>query len=206
MMPDVHEVYWASMAQVCAGELGEALGSLSDYAADVAVYSHRASRAWIMDRVAAQVFAAGPGRVLLAHSLGSVIALDLVLLWLAQGRFTGPRDTWPIAGLITIGSPLGCTSGLGGLDAALQRKRECLASPKPPKGWQWRNIADPQDIVVCGLYIGSTPSLSDHDGYRHLGVEQLPDVDTGGLCSSHTGYWTDPVVISAVYAMMSEGE
>ncbi len=202
--PQITELHWASLAQELAGASGELLGALSDYAADVAVYAMAGPRAQILRHVEAQILSAGPGCVLFAHSLGSVIAIDLVIQWLSEGKISDgvPRDQWPISSLMTIGSPLACAVPTDRLRAALHRDWAAPSVPEAPAHWVWINAADPHDIVVTGANFGWVPRLDEFEGYRHLGVTQLPDLDTGGFFDSHTGYWIDPVVIAQLFSLM----
>lgn len=214
--PDVTEILYASLLQRCArasglsGRLPGVPAALEDYALDVVVYAGRGCRELVMTRVSAQIHSAGPGRVLLAHSLGSVVAIDLLMDWLRSGAISSakPRHQWPIAGLVTIGSPLGIdvpfASGAGFLDRAAAAQ----GVPGAPPDFRWINIADPQDVVVTGARLGKTPDLSDTDyahgypGYACLGCEQWPDIDCGGYLDSHGGYWHHPTTAQACLTLM----
>jgi hypothetical protein len=200
--PDAVEVYWASMAQTLAAGFGRLLGVISDYAVDVAVYGRRDYRERIQAHVGAQITAAGAGRVLVAHSLGSVIALDLCMAWLCAGRFRRPRAEWPVAGLVTLGSPLGLQGEVGPVDEWLNRGDAAALMPYGfPAGFRWVNFADRNDPVVTGTRLGEAPNFETIEGYQRLGVEQRM-IDCGGLLDSHTSYLEDPEVISTIHLMM----
>lgn len=210
---DLTEVIWAGLAQKLSPPLDAIpdVGELvADYLVDVVTYAR--NRREIMTHCEAQVFAAGPGMPLLAHSLGSVIAVDLVTKWVIEGRFDGRPETWPIRGLVTIGSPLGIDvpliDALGFTDradllAALGDDAE-IAAP-----WRWINLTDPNDVVVQGelwdaVRSRPSPRLDALAGYKRLRVEHLPDIDTGGLISAHGGYWTHTAVAQAMLELLTQ--
>lgn len=201
--PKVTELHWATLAQELAGASGHVLGSVSDYAVDVALFGLRGARDQILNHVERQIIAAGPGCVLLAHSLGTLIAIRLLIKWLIAGKISAriPRDQWPIASLITIGSPLAARVP-SKLASILHHHELALTAPKPPPQWVIMNGADRHDVVVTGTDIGVIPRLDEIEGYRHLGFVQLPELDTGGFFSSHTGYWVDPIVIAQLFSLM----
>jgi len=211
---DVREVIWAGLAQSLAVDvswLPRGLGVLYDYAIDVAIYA--AHREAIKRHVAEQLLAAGPC-VVLAHSLGSVVMLDLVTEWVESGAIAAdvPRELWPVLGLVTIGSPLGGDVPFAAHLGFRDRDRtlaDLVVAGGVPSGFRWVNVADRDDPVVqCSLprlvFNAPPPNLSDaarFPGFERLGVVQLPDIDTGGLFASHAGYWTHPTTVSAVVSM-----
>jgi len=210
---EIDEVIWAGLAQKLApplSSLPDVAKMVVDYLVDVVTYAR--NRREIMMHCEAQVLSLGPGRPMIAHSLGSVIAIDLVTKWLIEGRFAGAPETWPIAGLVTIGSPLGIDvpliDALGFTDRAdvLAALPEELALERP---WRWISITDPNDVVVQGeLWDAVTgrrsPRLEAHEGYRRLGVDHLPDIDTGGIISAHGGYWTHASVAQAMLELLTQ--
>lgn len=209
---EIDEVIWAGLAQKLApplSSLPDVAEMVADYLVDVVTYAR--NRREIMLHCEAQVLALGPGRPMLAHSLGSVIAIDLVTKWLIEGRFDGNPERWPIRGLLTIGSPLGIDvpllDGLGFTDRAtvLAALPEELAPERP---WRWINLTDASDVVVQGelwdaVRSRPTPRLDALAGYKRLRVEQL-DIDTGGLISAHGGYWTHTAVAQAMLELLTQ--
>ncbi|MFI1383771.1 trypsin-like peptidase domain-containing protein [Embleya sp. NPDC020886] len=113
---------------------------------DVAAYLDRDdTREAVLDQVLAGLPGAGP-LVLVAHSLGTVVAMDLLTR-------LGPQV--PVAGLITVGSPLG-------MDTVYSRLRGGGAH-LPPIAGPWFNAWCPTDPVAIGC-----PLADDWSG---LGAE-----------------------------------
>ncbi|WP_439677484.1 trypsin-like peptidase domain-containing protein [Embleya sp. MST-111070] len=100
---------------------------------DVAAYLDQDdTRTAVLDQVLAGMPADGPV-VLVAHSLGTVVAMDLLTR-------LGPAV--PVAGLITVGSPLG-------MDTVYSRLR--IGGPHlPPIAGPWFNAWCPTDPVAIG--------------------------------------------------------
>jgi hypothetical protein len=88
----------------------------------------------VLDRVREALAAASP-RVLIGHSLGSVVALEAVCTIEHHGVDT----------LVTLGSPLGLRSIQNGLSQATVERRPGL----PPGVRRWVNVYDPGDPVTC---------------------------------------------------------
>ncbi len=214
---DVKAAYWATVAQALWGEqrLPSVLGVAEDYLADV--WTYLTNPAPIKARVRAELERCGRGRIVLAHSLGSVVCLDLLLdeleRGLVGGPLAGPMDEWLMAGLVTIGSPLGIKLGdaLSIIDGIMpdvvaaaftNRAARALTLPAPPASWQWSNLADPDDLVSGGL-TRRTTDLEALPGFRRLRVEQRPDISTGGILSAHAGMWSDAVVHHECFDMIS---
>jgi len=187
--PDTREIYYASLMQDLAGPLGK-LGAVGDYASDLKTYSSPTNREKILDHIEAQILAAGRGRVLIAHSLGSVAAFDLCCAWLCAGEFQKPREQWPCSSLVTLGSPLGLPPAPGPLDEWLNRGEAAALMPCAfPAEFRWLNFADKDDVVVTGAKLGVVPNFEDIEGYKYIapGLSQRPSVDTGGRFTSHVG-------------------
>lgn len=200
--PDVQAVAWASAAQANAPpSLLDGLpfvGWFKDYLDDVITYL--ANPEPIRSRVRSELArCGGPGRVVLAHSLGTVILFDLVLEALDKDA------PLPCSGLVTIGSPLGVEldlvlEDLGDklppevLQAFTDRSERARWVQPPPAGWSWVNLVDPDDVVTTGIKLFNPPDLGDFAGYSRMGVEHRPDIQTGNLLSAHGGYWDSEVV------------
>jgi hypothetical protein len=99
-------------------------------------------RATIRDHIAA-VIAADTTDVVIAHSLGSVVAYET--LW--------ANPDLHIDTLVTLGSPLAIPHAVfPRLEPAPQEKRGC----RPPGVRRWINLADPGDIVAIPIHgVGS---------------------------------------------------
>jgi hypothetical protein len=207
-IPSVTEVRWASLAQRLTDEtlrggairyaagladgvisaaalaitvLGSAMGTVADYVADVLVYAEPASRAIILAHVGQQIDE-HPGCVLVAHSLGSVIALDLIVQRLRAGQ------TCPVAALVTVGSPLAIDVPLIPGDAYQDRARHL-----PPGLPSWVDYYDQDDPIVSGSIWSDAPAQNlRRAGYPCPSLR----VDTGAFVGSHLGY-LDHLVIAA---------
>lgn len=151
------ELYWADMAS-------------GGYISDVLDY-HGAMRKRVAYHIAQEINSLRP-RVVLAHSLGSVVMLDVI-------RWHGVR----FGHLITIGSPLAnslysdCRSGL------------------PFGALSWLNIYAEADVVAYPNLWSATPGdlLSSIDEFKRLGVRDEV-IDGGGAFVAHSCYWSHPIV------------
>ncbi len=129
-------------------------------------------RAEARGRLAARI---GPEtRVVVAHSLGSVVAYETLC---QEGR-----PDWDVRMLVTLGSPLGM--GALVLDR-LQPRAEGRKGVWPKAVREWTNISDATDIVavvreLCPLF---GPQLTDvvvHNGtHMHDATRYLTAVETG---------------------------
>lgn len=100
-----------------------------------------------VDGRAEQVIAGG-GRVVIGHSLGSVVAFE----------FVRQHPGYQVDLLLTLGSPLG-----------LHTVRALMPAPGygaeriPPSVTRWVNVRDPRDPVACaGALTGCWPGIADH--------------------------------------------
>jgi len=111
--------------------------ALKTEAPDLHRYKHeRATREAVQERLREQLRTAHAGGrqiMLIAHSMGSIIAYDVLAA--AGRRMPGLR----IAHLVTVGSPLGLAP-VKEIVAAPLRVPECVA--------RWSNLADPRDHVA----------------------------------------------------------
>ena len=174
--------------------------SLVDLIADVIAYSGDGCAP--IKLAVRRVIEAHPGCVLVGHSMGTVISIDVLTDMIAEGLFKGPRETWPTSALETCGSPLGINvpvlSGIGYLDRA---RRLARLGTLPP-GFIWRDHVDRDDPVASGSIWNDVRhnNLEHFPGYKDLGVNTL-DVDTGGLCGSHNGYYENVQVAQVVLGL-----
>ncbi|MBM7169450.1 antibiotic ABC transporter ATP-binding protein [Streptomyces sp. G44] len=120
-------------------------------------------------------------RVLVAHSLGSVVAYEL----LCDEALREAHPEWQISSLITLGSPL----GLRGLvfDRLIPAPHRETGS-WPPRIRRWTNVADRGDIVALVKRLAPRfgPEVADHE------------VDNGAEMHSMSRYLTAPVTGRAV--------
>ena len=131
-----------------------------------------------------------PPLYLVAHSLGTVYALDVVnelIRTRPHGVFDRDRrKTWPVQGLVTLGSPLGLS---------MFSRGRALAPFGPGRKWfRWFNYWCRTDPVVSGSFYGQPvdgyaiaerfPRAAGwivHDRVLDPGVAWLP---------AHSAYWS----------------
>lgn len=152
--------------------LGELVGDLLDLLVDVPLYMS-ASGVGVRARVQS-VIAAHPGCIVVGHSLGSVVAADV----LSEAYF-GPGAALDVAGLVTVGSPL----NLLGL-------RVAMTGPFP---FTWENHHYPDDPICFGS--------NGLDGDKFPGVENCPLNKDEGFGIAHQHYWSSTVIANSVYRM-----
>jgi hypothetical protein len=150
-------------------------------------------------------YQAGNPCYLVAHSLGSIYAFD-VLNELIQETDLFDREhrsSWPVQGLLTIGSPI----GLG----MFRKNRAALSKMGPgTKLLRWKNCWDRNDPVVSGAIFGSTingfqiaEKYQSQDKELGWFVKDVP-VNTGKLwLASHVAYWDLPEVGDILVEMMA---
>lgn len=143
------------------------------------------------------IFDAGNPCYLVAHSLGSIYAFDVLNQLIADGGYfdRSSRKTWPVQGLLTIGSPIG-------LDMFRITGRNKIANFGAGDKWfRWLNIWDHNDPVVSGNIFGQFFSqYKIAESFLSADPEQgwvIRDIaaDTGkAWLMAHTAYWNSPVV------------
>ncbi len=136
--------------------------------------------------------------LLIAHSMGSIIAYDVMTRY--------PERCAHIQKFVTIGSPLGLPFILGKLAQGMpERERigDKLRTPSSFKG-QWLNYSDPEDIIAFDQ------QLSDDYAANELGVkaEDYPifnDYLDGAERNTHKsyGYLRSPEVATLVHEFLS---
>jgi len=121
-----------------------------------------------------------PGCIVVGHSLGSVIAADI----LREAQDTDNFSSLPVSGLITLGSPL----NLLGL-----RRPMASALPFP---FRWYNLWYPTDPVTLGKALSLT---------RFPGVTNRKLSAGESFVVAHTSYWSSVVVANVVYQLSVKG-
>jgi len=170
----------------------------------------------IKDRFKARIMASYDRQeplFIVAHSLGTIYAFDAVNDLMKQdGLFQwNRRDTRPVQGLMTLGSPI--AFDLFGrdwrsmTDLAPQGKKVNSASRPFP----WVNFWDPTDPIVSGSLAGLP---SDAKQFTRKFRERPYDVGwdvrsratvTGlGHLEAHTAYWKDTFVGISLRSMMAK--
>ena len=118
---------------------------------DVWIYLERRVVRQTINAIVEPAFKTNLPVVVIAHSLGSIVAYDIIC----------KRSSGTIPQLITVGSPLG-----------LRISREALAPIKhPPLVGRWFNARDTRDVVALyplkGQYFDIDPAVTDHSEVRN---------------------------------------
>lgn len=182
--------------------------SLFDIVGDVLIARRdgpvaRAIRKGIRDVIMAS-YDEGRPLYIVAHSLGSLYAFDVIQeLMATQGLFArDQRRTWPVQGLVTIGSPIGL--GLFG------GKRPLHPLGEGRKFFRWHNFWSRTDPVVSGSFYGDPgagyqiverfQTAAPKEGW----IVQDHVVDTGfAWLLAHTSYWSSPEVGDALVHLIT---
>lgn len=143
-----------------------------------------------------KIYGAGNSCYIIAHSLGSIYAFDVVNELIAEDNLfdRNSRKTWPVQGLMTLGSPIGLgmfKKGRGSISALGQGS----------KLFRWKNYWDRNDPIVSGNIFGKRISgFEIAEKYMNGAPDQgwfVKDiaVDTGkSWLLAHTAYWEDAKV------------
>ncbi|HTM57806.1 MAG TPA: hypothetical protein VL123_05265 [Candidatus Udaeobacter sp.] len=197
---------------------------LVEYVGDVAAYvsSHTVSRFAevrhqiheIAMSVARPVYAArGPGGreplydrlVVVGHSLGSVVAYDMLNAIILEDRLKGlPYDAaHRTEMLLTFGSPLEKTAYLFRTQRPRAAEvREALAAAVQPmiqnyvsRPRFWVNLHSPNDIISGHLRFYDAEDPPEGGSRR---VENIVDPDADQPLLAHNQYWTNPLLASVL--------
>lgn len=152
-----------------------------------------------------QIFAEESPCYIVAHSLGSIYAFDVINELIKDNRFfdRDSRRTWPVQGLITLGSPIGL---------AMFKKRRTKVQPlgEGNKFLRWINYWDRTDPVVSGKIFGQNlTGLEIAEKYRTESPKQgwvIRDrpVDTGKTwLMAHVAYWENPMVGDGLFELVT---
>jgi hypothetical protein len=149
---------------------------------DVHRYLRNPGIGTVIDDGVRQAFTAGEESVVVAHSLGSVIAYNMM-------KREGGRHQWKVPALITVGSPL----GVGAIALALSPigRPTCLGD--------WYNAYDNQDVVALHpldrKHFPVTPDIENYDKVEN------PTPNKHGI----TGYLADPVIACRIRDALLDG-
>jgi len=152
-------------------------------------------RQGLVDRIR-KIHEEGHPLYVVAHSLGSVYAFDAVnqLIGTAGYFSRDERKTWPVQGLVTIGSPLG-------LSMFRRSRVQSLGAGTKSKFLRWINYWDRTDPVVSGSFYGKPDQgytiverfASEDPKSGWLIQDRVADVGKAWL-AAHVGYWSHPAV------------
>ncbi len=184
--------------------------NIIDLVGDVVLSLQNGSAAHaIRERLRSQIletFEQGNPCYLVAHSLGSIYAFDVVNELIAQPDIfiRSSRKSWPVQGLMTLGSPIG-------LDMFSARGRQKVTEFGEGNKWfRWVNMWDRTDPVVSGNIFGSQLEKYDvAEKYQTNSTTQgwvIRDnaVDTGKVwLMAHTAYWDHAIVGDALVELVA---
>ncbi|MFF5922721.1 hypothetical protein ACFY8C_31025 [Streptomyces flavochromogenes] len=129
-----------------------------------------------------EAFTAGEESVVVAHSLGSVVAYNMM-------KREGKRRQWTVPALVTVGSPLGVNAICRLLNPI--GRPDCLGD--------WYNAYDKHDVVALhpldGTYFPVTPGIENYDRVKN------PTSNKHGI----SGYLGDPVVAVRIRDALLDG-
>jgi hypothetical protein len=151
-------------------------GSIALFTKDVYQYLKNSGTRDAIEMGVRKAFSATPA-VVVAHSLGSVVAYNLL-------RREGAAQGWNVPLLVTVGCPLGVTA-----------IRKWLAPNKHPEcAGHWFNAMDSRDIVALH------PLDASHGWDISPGIENKTDVNNQ-TSNRHgiSGYLGDPVIAKRIY-------
>lgn len=152
-----------------------------DYALDLPLYLGNAYGRQIRAKVAKEIRSAAKqaeGVVVVGHSLGSLIAHDVVAKLLAQ------RNPPAIKALVTMGSPLEWVEGLR------KEQKDAPVIPPLPPSLKWLNFYNKIDPVPLKKKLSTTifPGVENIETVVPAGKERI----------AHSAYWTDNVVAGRI--------
>lgn len=158
--------------------------SLSLATNDVYQYLYNQALADRIRKGVAAAIPAGEPAVVVAHSLGTVVAYDLL-------RKSGSEQGWNVPLFVTLGSPLGVTAVKAAMDKPLSFPACALA---------WFNAMDPDDVVA--LY----PLDATHFGI-HPPVDNKTDVvNRTGNQHGIDGYLDDAEVAQRIHDALAAAQ
>ena len=197
---------------------GKALETVIDLVGDVVTAAKNTSTAQkIRNQLRKEIlksYAKGRQLLLVAHSLGTVYSLDAITELIDDGRhFKGDKiDTWPVQGLVTMGSPLGL--GLEFAGVKVFEKRAIRSVPGAGFAiFPWHNYYNPLDPIVSGSVFGVPTAVEGSQGpvERRYGPDLLNTnwklkghaVTSGQQwLFAHVQYWTNPSIGDRIIDML----
>lgn len=189
---------------------GKALKTFIDLAGDVVIAAKNTStahqiRKGLRNKIL-ESYRGGHQLVVVAHSLGTVYALDVINELIRDKRyFKGDdRQTWPVQGLVTMGSPLGLGLDFAGIKIFEMRTISSIADAQYSL-FPWHNYFNRLDPIVSGSIFGSPVVVDGARGpveLRYGAVVQASNwLLQGHVVGSgqqwllaHVEYWDNPTI------------
>jgi hypothetical protein len=187
---------------------GHILQTTADLISDVVITASGGVTAKkILREIKDKIMSYHPGQriIMLAHSLGSVYALQAINELINEGYFdSNNRYSWPVFSLVTIGSPLGLTIKLpGGLEIFPHFPLQKVASNFSSGTFRWHNLYHSSDPIVTGQIFGSYDRATHKSSpleRRYLNSAGTSNwlirhyhIGTGERwLLAHIAYWNDP--------------
>lgn len=190
--------------------IGKALDKLIDLAGDVVTAAKNTStahkiRKGLRDSIL-ESYRSRNQLVIVSHSLGTIYALDVINELIARKNyFKGDNyNSWPVQGLITMGSPLGLALEIAGIKIFEKRTINNIADAEFAL-FPWHNYFNRLDPVVSGNIFGTPVDVDGARGPVELrygpsiqGANWLLQghVVTSGQqwLLAHTAYWNNPAI------------
>lgn len=143
---------------------------------------------------------------MVAHSLGSIYTFDVLNRLMRDDQYfdRASRKTWPVQGLITLGSPIG-------LEMFQVPGRKSVAYLGAGHKWfRWHNYYDLTDPIVSGKIFGQQLQgyiIAENflkQSLKQGWVIRDRQVDTGkGWLMAHVAYWENPIVGDGLVDMIT---
>ncbi len=134
-----------------------------------------------------EYYKAGNPLYIVAHSLGTVYSFDAVNELMADKKLFKPNDrkTWPVQGLVTLGSPLGL---------AMFKRTGVRKLGKGKYQFRWTNVLSRTDPVVTGSLYGKPmkgyTAVEKYTKKANNWFIMDKVVDTGSVwLIAHVDYW-----------------
>ena len=197
---------------------GKALKTVIDLVGDVVIAAENTSTAHLIRQglrhAILDSYNAGHPCVVVAHSLGTVYSLDVVNELMGEASYFHGDDltSWPVQGLITMGSPLGLDIDLLGINIFEQRTLHDLSGAEYSL-FPWQNYYNRTDPVVSGRIFGAPANTDGAKGPLELrygpSIQGMNWLLQGHVVTSgrqwlmaHTAYWNNPAVADRIFNML----
>ncbi len=221
---DINDRAQSAVKQVLAGLTGNVItgwivSTATDLVGDVAVAliegdAYKEITAGFKQRIL-ESYNAGEPLYIISHSLGTLYAFDVVnQLMKEDGLFQYNKpETWPVQGLMTLGSPLSLDLFKRDWRVMTRLLPDGQTLNDDSQLFPWVNYWDPTDPVVSGSAAGLpwNEQAFDHkfgDKPFDLGWDLLSRAVISGKAhlAAHTAYWDDATVGLGIRQMLARGQ